>query len=48
LVDLVPLIVAGREARSLADRTVNVEHLPTTAANQVVVVIAHAVFISGG
>ena len=48
MVDLVSLIVAGCEAWCLADRTVNVEHLPTTAANQVVVVIAHAVFIAGG
>jgi hypothetical protein len=45
---LVSLIVAGCKARCLADCAVNVEYLPTPTTDQVVMVIAHAIFISGG
>ena len=47
LVDLVARVVGGREARRVADRAVDVDHLAAGAADQVVVVVAHAVLVAG-
>ena len=43
LVDLIAVVVVCREAWRFADRAVNVDHTPTDATDQMVMVVADAI-----